>query len=240
VEALRAAVQRCTDGRMTVTRTLAERDGADAAIDREVRLVHRTLTAIVKTNPRSRLLQTYFPDGSYAITSAHPTREVGLVDAILAKIETEAEPHLAALKEPLRAAQTAYRAAVDAHDAAQQALRTAVELEHAARLQWFADYQSMFHDLSARFIDDPARVETYFKSPKTALSKEDEDEDGADDSNGTGTGTGTGAGTGSTSGSGTATPAAPALAASGVADAPVRARSFTPFDGDGLQGELNT
>lgn len=163
-ESLLAALQRCTDARRATMRSLADRDGADVAMDREVRVLHRTITALVKSNSRSVLLQSYFPEGSYPVTSSHPSKEVGLVEGLLQKLEKEPEPRLAALAEPLRAAFQVFQAAVSAHDAAMQAARTAFELEQMARLQWFASYEKTRFDLCSRFVEDPARVETYFRS----------------------------------------------------------------------------
>jgi hypothetical protein len=160
---LRAAMKACTDAKIAAMRALAVRDTADDVLGTQVRLLHRTIAALVKNNHSSELFQTYFPQGSPAVTEAQPRQEMGQVETILAKLQNETEPFLQAHVQPLGAALDACRSAVEAHEAAVQAAKTAVGLEQTARIQWFDDYEILYHDLSSRFVRDPSRAETYFR-----------------------------------------------------------------------------
>jgi hypothetical protein len=104
-----------------------------------------------------------------------------MVEAIRAKLESETEPRLVAQKEPLHEAYTRYQSAVTAYEASAQAVRTALDLQHAARIQWFLDYERTHHNLCSRFVEDPARAETYFRNDAKRYVRSEEDDAGAEE-----------------------------------------------------------
>lgn len=170
---LLAPILACSEAKAEAMRALAVRDEADLSLGQQVRLLHRAIAVLVRNNSRSSLMQTYFPQGSPAVTDVRPRLELEMVETLCAKLGNESEPLIVAHRDPLHAAFASCQAAVAAHEAAVEAARTAQGVEHAARIDWFGDYEALFHDLRSRFVKQPAQaVEAFFHSYRKAAARQ--------------------------------------------------------------------